>query len=88
VSVPESEWDQESRDLITALSIWESDLCECGQPRSESMSGLSNFNYHGPGKIRYHAEAKRCNACERLEITKSDYSEDPTPARKFSVEKL
>lgn len=41
-----------------ALLAYEADLCECGQPRSESMAADNEFAYAG--------EAMRCHACKAI----------------------
>lgn len=41
-----------------ALLAYEADLCECGQPRSESMDADNEF--------AYRAEAVRCHACKAV----------------------
>lgn len=59
VPVPgEPLWTDDDRDWAIALLTYEADLCECGQPRSESMSPDSEY--------AYRAEAMRCHACKAV----------------------
>lgn len=51
-------WTDDDRDWAMALLTYEADLCECGQPRSESMSSDNEFVYVG--------EAMRCHACKAV----------------------
>lgn len=51
-------WTDDDRDWAMALLAYEADLCECGQPRSESMSPDNEFVYAG--------EAMRCHACKAV----------------------
>lgn len=51
-------WTDDDRDWAMALMVYEADLCDCGQPRSESMSPDSEF--------AYTAEPMRCHACKAI----------------------
>lgn len=51
-------WTDDDRDWAIALLTYEADLCECGQPRSESMDKQSEF--------AYTAEPLRCHACRAI----------------------
>lgn len=51
-------WTDDDRDWAMALLAYEADLCECGQPRSESMDPGNEF--------AYRTEAIRCHACKAI----------------------
>lgn len=48
-------WTDDDREWAMALLAYEADLCECGQPRSESTDPASEG--------AYRAEPLRCHAC-------------------------
>jgi hypothetical protein len=51
-------WTDDDRDWAMALLAYEADLCECGQPRSESMNPAN--------EDAYVAEPLRCHSCRAI----------------------
>lgn len=67
VTVRETEWDDESRDLAEALVHLEGDACPgCGHPLSESLE--SNFPPGTESIEVYKPDAHRCMACNSISI--------------------
>jgi hypothetical protein len=63
-------WTDDDRDWAMALLAYEADLCECGQPRSESMSADSEF--------AYRTEPMRCHACQSIAKAAEPFAESGT----------
>lgn len=61
-------WTDDDRDWAMALLAYEADLCECGQPRSESMSSEAEF--------AYRAEPMRCHACRAIARGSEAFAQD------------
>lgn len=66
----EPEWDDESRALAVALTLWEADKCGgCGQPLSETTEVDSDGMYR-PTVIR-------CHACTAAQIATEMFQDAP-----------
>lgn len=71
--VGEALWTDDDRAWAVALLTYEADLCECGQPRSESMDADSEY--------AYVAEPLRCHACRAIAHGAEPFAETPGAAQ-------
>jgi hypothetical protein len=68
-AVGEPLWTDDDRDWAMALLAYEAELCECGQPRSESMNPDSEG--------AYVAEPLACHACRAIARSGEPFAESP-----------
>lgn len=68
VAAGEPLWTEDDRDWALALLEFEADRCECGQPRSESMTIEADSGYR--------AEKLRCHACKAIAEASERWADD------------
>lgn len=89
-AVTESEWDQESYELMAALTELEDDMHACGHPFSESGSKDANPD-RKDGHTLYVAESLglcyACAALDRLQKLPEFSGDNYSPARVFRARK-
>ena len=66
-------WTEDDREWAMALLAYEADLCECGQPRSESTLTDNEF--------AYATEPLRCHACRAIARGAEPFTETATASQ-------